>query len=128
MSDSFSATLAPFPKLAAWGDVVGLTKPGCTAGQQDVHWVGYDFEPPFTGSLNFTSSGFQGDWDLYVFDGDLPIGRGENAQVNVTSPTTPAPPEEEINIELKKRQAVTLVMCNWLGQPDNTAEFEFTSK
>ena len=34
--DSFGASLAPFPKLAAVGDAVGLTKPGCTAGQEGV--------------------------------------------------------------------------------------------
>jgi hypothetical protein len=35
-----------------------------------------------------------------------------------------APPEEEITMTLKKGQTVLLVACNWLGQPDVTANFE----
>ncbi len=30
--DSFSAQLLPWPKLAAWGEPIGLSKPGCTSG------------------------------------------------------------------------------------------------
>ncbi|HVF53912.1 MAG TPA: hypothetical protein VNC78_09970 [Actinomycetota bacterium] len=126
--DSFSATLAPFPKIAAWGDAVGITKPGCSAGEQDVHWVGHPFTPPFNGRLKYYSSGFTGDWDIYVFDGDLAIAKGENAQINTAVPPGPnAPPEEEITLDLKKGQEVVLVMCNWLGAPENTAEYDFVA-
>jgi len=116
---SFGATLAPFPKLAAVGDAVGLTKPGCTSGAEGVNWVAQEFTSPGKGTLRFYAEGFTGDHDIYAFQGDLVIGRGDQAQV-----PDGAPPEEEINIALKKGQKVTLVACNWLGQPDVQAHFE----
>jgi hypothetical protein len=121
--ESFGATLAPFPKLAAWGDVVGLTKPGCTAGQQDVHWVAQEFTAPGKGDLRLYMEGFTGDWDLYVFDGDTALYRSEGSQYDGTDG-----PEEEIIAPLKKGQTVTLVACNWLGDPDVIAHYEGTFK
>lgn len=116
---SFGATLAPFPKLAAVGDPVGLTKPGCTAGQEGIHWVAQEFKSPGKGTLRFYAEGFSGDHDIYVFQGDSVIGRGDQPQV-----PDGAPPEEEISLRLKKGQKVTLVACNWLGQPDVEAHYE----
>ncbi len=116
---SFGATLAPFPKLAAVGDPVGITKPGCTAGQEGVNWVGHAFTSPGKGTLRFYAEGFTGDHDLYVFQGDTVIAAGDQAQV-----PDGASPEEEINVPLKKGQKVTLVACNWFGQPEVEAHFE----
>lgn len=120
VSGSFGATLAPFPKLAAVGDPVGLTKPGCSAGQEGINWVGQEFTSPGKGTLRFYAEGFTGDWDLYIFQGDLVVGRGEQAQVGQEL----APPEEEILLPMKKGQTVTLVACNWLGDPNVVANFE----
>jgi hypothetical protein len=125
--DSFGASLAPFPKLAAAGDPAGLTKPGCTAGQQDVHWVAHEFTAPGKGKLRVYMEGFTGDHDLYVFDGDMPLYRSEGGQVPVGT-TDVAPAEEEIIAPLKKGQTITLVACNWLGQPDVVAHYEGTFK
>jgi hypothetical protein len=121
VADSFGATLAPFPKLAAWGDAVGMTKPGCSAGQEGVNWVGHEFTAPGKGVLNFHAEGFTGDWDLYIFDSkhDLPIATGANDQT-----TAGAPAEEQILFPMKPKQTVTLVACNWLGDPNVTASFE----
>ena len=121
--ESFGATLAPFPKLAAWGDPAGLTKPGCTAGQQDVHWVAHEFTAPGTGKLRVYMEGFTGDHDLYVFDGDMPLYKSEGSQYDMTDG-----PEEEIIAPLKKGQTVTLVACNWLGHPEVEAHYEGTFK
>ena len=63
ITDSFGASLLPFPKLAAWGNPAGLTKPGCTAGQQDVNWVAHEFTAPAKGVLTMKTEGFQGDHD-----------------------------------------------------------------
>jgi hypothetical protein len=104
--ESFGATLAPFPKLAAWGDALGLTKPGCTAGEEGVHWVAHEF----------TSPG-------YIFDGDTALYKSEGSQYDGS-----APAEEEIVAPLKKGQVVTLVACNWLGHPDVVAHYEGTFK
>lgn len=116
---TFGATLAPFPKLAAAGDPIGVTKPGCTAGQEGVNWVGQEFTSPGKGTLRFYTEGFTGDHDLYVFQGDQAIAASEQPQV-----PDGAPPEEEINLPLKKGQKVTLVACNWLGQPQVEAHYE----
>jgi hypothetical protein len=118
---TFGGTLAPFPKLAAWGDPAGLTKPGCSAGQEDVHWVGHEFTSPGKGNLRVYMEGFTGDHDLYVFDSKtgVPIARAEQAQV-----PDGAPPEEEAVVPLKPKQTVLLVACNWLGQPEVEAHYE----
>lgn len=119
VTGTIEATLAPFPKLAAWGDPVGLTKPGCTSGVQDVHWAAQEFTSPGKGKLRFWTEGFIGDWDIYVFDGDTVLYRSENSQV-----PDQAPPEEEIVLALKPKQTVTLVVCNWLGDPNVVANYE----
>lgn len=122
--DTFGADLLPFPKLAAWGDAVGLTKPGCSAGQENVHWVGQPFTSPGKGTLRFYMEGFTGDHDIYVFaaDGETALLRGENNQ------TEGAPPEEELILPMTKGQKVVLVACNWLGQPQVEAHYEGTFK
>ncbi len=119
--DTFGASLMPFPKLAAWGDYAGIKKPGCSAGQENVHWVGVEFTAPAKGTMRLWSEGFTGDHDIYIFDGDLAIGKGENSQV-----PDGAAPEEEITLPLKKKQTVLLVACNWLGQAEVLAHYEFT--
>ena len=116
---SFGASLAPFPKLAAVGDNIGMTKPGCTAGQEGVNWVGEEFTAPGKGTLRFYAEGFQGDHDIYVFQGDAVLASGEQSQV-----PDMAAPEEEVLVPLKKGMKVTLVACNWLGQPDVQAHYE----
>ena len=123
ISDSFSATLLPFPKLAAWGDPAGLTQPGCTAGQQDINWVAHEFTAPATGTLSMSSEGFQGDHDIYVFADDLVLARSEQSQV-----PDMAAPEEALTVGLKKKQTVQLVACNWMGQPDVLVNYEFVFK
>ncbi|MDQ3939883.1 MAG: hypothetical protein M3238_00845 [Actinomycetota bacterium] len=125
---TFGATLAPFPKLAAWGDPVGLTKPGCSSGQEGVHWVGQEFTAPGKGTLRVWAEGFTGDHDIYIFKGDVPVARGEEAQVNATDPVNAAPPEEEITFPLKKGDKVLLVACNWLGEPEVEAHYMRTFK
>jgi hypothetical protein len=121
--ESFGATLAPFPKLAAWGDALGLTKPGCTAGEEGVHWVAHEFTSPGKGKLRLYMEGFTGDHDLYIFDGDTALYKSEGSQYDGS-----APAEEEIVAPLKKGQVVTLVACNWLGHPDVVAHYEGTFK
>lgn len=122
--ETFGATLAPFPKNATAGDPAGLTKPGCSAGQEDVHWTQVEFKAPGKGTLRFWMEGFTGDHDIYVFDGDLLILRGDQEQVGPTL----APPEEEVSMPLKKGQVVQLVACNWAGQPEVEAHYEGTFK
>lgn len=117
ITGSFGATLAPFPNYSS---STGTATPGCSAGQEGVNWVGQEFTSPGKGTLRFYAEGFTGDWDLYIFQDDVVVGRGENAQVGQEL----APPEEEILLPMKKGQTVTLVACNWLGDPNVTASYE----
>ena len=118
---SFSAQLVPFPKLAAVGDPVGLTQPGCLAGQEDVHWAAEAFSAPKKGTLSATTTGFTGDFDLYILDeAGVPLIRSENNQI-----LDQAAPEESVSMPLAKGQAVQIAVCNWLGAPDVTVDYEF---
>jgi hypothetical protein len=117
VTGSIEATLLPFPNYSSHTQTA---KPGCTAGEQDVHWAAQEFTAPGKGTLRFYAEGFSGDWDLYVFDGDLKVAESVGAQVDPAM----APAEEEISISLKKKQTVTLVVCNWLGDPNVVAAYE----
>jgi hypothetical protein len=113
-----SGTLLPFPNLSSH---TGTTIPGCAAGQEGVHWTGQELKAPGKGTLKFSTSGFTGDHDLYVFNKDMvAIARSDNEQVGPTM----APPEEEISLPMKKGDTVLLVACNWMGQPNVEATYE----
>lgn len=115
--ETFGATLAPFPNLSS---VTGTPRPGCAAGQQDVHWVAQEFKSPGKGTLRLYMEGFLGDHDLYVFAGDMKLAE------SIQDQTAGAPAEEEISIPLKKGQKVTLIACNWAGGPEVEAHYEGT--
>ena len=113
---TFGGTLLPFPNYSS---ATATATPGCSAGQQDVHWVGQEFTSPGKGNLRFYTEGFTGDWDLYVFDGDIAIARSDADQTSGG-----APAEEEVVLPMKPKQKVLLVVCNWLGSPEVEAHFE----
>ena len=121
--ETFGATLLPFPKDENWA-AAGFTKPGCTAGEEGVHWVAQEFTAPGKGNLRVWMEGFTGDHDIYLYISDTVFLRGDQAQVGAAM----APPEEEVNFVLKKGQTVTMVACNWAGQPDVLAHYEGTFK
>jgi hypothetical protein len=122
--DSFDAQLLPFPKLAAWGDAVGMTQPGCLAGQKDVNYMTVDFTAPFAGTLSATMAGFTGDWDLYITDAEgIPLIRSENDQIQGG-----AAAEEAVEWILKPKQTVGISPCNWLGAPNATVDYMFMGK
>ena len=123
--ETFAADLAPFPKLAAWGDEVGMTRPGCMAGVEGLNWTSVPFKAPGNGTLKFFSEGFAGDHDIYLFaaDGETVLASGDQAQV-----PDGAPPEESIAFALKKGQKVILGACNWLGEPSVEAHYMGTFK
>jgi hypothetical protein len=119
---SFSAQLLPFPKLAAWGDPAGLTQPGCLSGQQDVHWHAEEFVAPSKGTLAAETSGFTGDFDLYLLDdAGTALIRSEAEQIQ-----SQAPAQEAVTMALAAKQKVQIAVCNWLGAPDVTVTWKFT--
>jgi hypothetical protein len=117
--ETFGATLLPFPKDSQW-EPAGFVKPGCTSGQEDVHWVAVEFTAPGNGTLRFWMEGFTGDHDIYVFQEELVYARSDQVQVGADM----APPEEEITLPMKKGQKYTLAACNWAGEPDVLAHYE----
>lgn len=123
VNESFGADLLPFPKDENWAPA-GFVRPGCTSGEEGVHWVAQEFTAPGKGTLRFYMEGFDGDHDIYILDGDMPLYRGDQAQVGAGL----APPEEEISAPLKKGDTVMLVACNWLGEPAVEAHYEGTFK
>lgn len=116
--ETFGANLAPLPNLSG---ATGTERPGCSAGIENVHWVGVEFTSPGKGTLRFYMEGFTGDHDIYIFQDDIVFGRGDQAQV-----PDGAPPEEEIELPLTKGQTVQLVACNWFGEPEVLAHYEGT--
>jgi hypothetical protein len=118
ISETISATAIPFPNLSSH---TGTPTPGCTAGQEGVHKVTRPLETPGAGMLTFQMSGFTGDWDIYLFDDTgVAIARSDNAQV-----PDGAAPEEKIVAPLAARKSYELVVCNWAGAPQATADFTY---
>ena len=124
--ETFGATLAPWPKDERWQQSGQFMQPGCYSGQEGLNWVAQEFTAPGKGNLRFWMEGFTGDHDIYLYISDDVFLRGDQAQVG--DPTAPAPAEEEINFVMKKGQTVTLIACNWAGQPDVQAHYEGTFK
>lgn len=119
ISNTIAATAFPFPNLSSH---TGTAEPGCTAGQEGVHKVSTPLETPGNGTLTFEMSGFTGDWDLYLIDdAGVAIARSDNEQVGEAM----APPEEKIVAPLAKGKTYQLVVCNWAGAPQATADYSF---
>ncbi len=117
ISETVSVTAVPFPNYSS---STGTPTPGCSAGQEGVHKLTTAFEAPGAGTFTATMSGFTGDWDIYLFDGDVVIGRSEAAQV-----PDQAPAEEKIEIKLAAGKTYDFVVCNWAGAPQATAEYTY---
>lgn len=118
ISATINATALPFPNYSS---STGTPTPGCSAGQEGVHKVTTALETPGAGNLTFQMSGFTGDWDLYLFDDEgIPIARSDQAQV-----PDGAAPEEKIVAPLAKGKTYELVVCNWAGAPQATADYTF---
>lgn len=119
ISETIDVTAVPFPNYSSY---TATAQPGCTAGQEGVHKLTKAFEAPGAGTLTLSMSGFTGDWDLYVFDdAGVAIARSDNEQVGQTM----APPEEKIQMPLEKGRTYDLVICNWAGAPEASAELSY---
>ncbi|MDQ4126292.1 MAG: hypothetical protein M3134_11955 [Actinomycetota bacterium] len=118
ISETIDVTAVPFPNYSSY---TATATPGCTAGQEGVHKHTHPLEAPGNGTLTLAMSGFTGDWDLYVFEGNVAIARSDNEQVGPTM----APAEEKVVMPLSKGKTYDLVVCNWAGAPQATASLEF---
>jgi hypothetical protein len=122
--ETFGGTLAPFPKDERWQQEGQFAAPGCYSGMEGVNWVAQEFTAPGKGELHMYMEGFTGDHDMYLYIDENVFLRGDQAQVG----TEMAPPNEDIKYVMKKGETVTMVACNWAGQPEVLVHYEGTFK
>ncbi|MDT7572200.1 MAG: hypothetical protein QOE05_2374 [Actinomycetota bacterium] len=78
------------------------------------------FKAPFKGKLMVDQTGFQGDWDLGLFqDGAL---SSQSAQDVTADPQTP---EHIEGFKLKKGEEVVIRSCNFAGGPTASLKYVF---
>ena len=79
------------------------------------------FKAPFTGRLEVWMDGFQGDWDLGLFqDGALAADSAQDVSQPIDTP------EHIDGFKLKKGEEVVIRSCNFSGGP--TAHMKYTFK
>ncbi|MCW2570885.1 MAG: hypothetical protein JWO88_943 [Frankiales bacterium] len=79
------------------------------------------FKAPFTGRLTVLMNGFQGDWDLGLFeDGALAADSAQAATDPIDTP------EHVDGFKMKKGESVVIRSCNFSGGP--TAHMKYTFK
>jgi hypothetical protein len=82
-----------------------------------------DFKAPFAGRLTVKQDGFQGDWDLVLFqDG----GNAAQSAQDATD-TNISRPETIEGYKLKKGEQITIRSCNFLGGPTAHVSYTFAS-
>ena len=80
------------------------------------------FKAPFAGRLTIDQSGFQGDWDLAIYeDGGL---AAQSAQ-DPTAQPDPQTPEHIDGYKLKKGEEIAIRSCNFIGGPTANVKYVF---
>jgi hypothetical protein len=121
IEESVSLTAAPFPNYSSH---TSTPTPGCTAGEEGIHKVTTPLHVPGKGKLTADLSGFEGDWDLYIFDAkNQVIGSSAAEQV-----PPGAPPEETVQVAFKKMADIAIVGCNWAGAPQAELHYKLVYK
>ena len=122
LKGSYHLTTQPNPTLEVTDELPGADR--CNA----VVPAGVDNHPflvPGKGSLKVTLQGSDPtkgaapagpDWDLYIIDADGSLLDGSNG----------AGAHEETVDRFKKKQKITIQVCNLLGVPDATVNYVFT--
>jgi hypothetical protein len=109
--------LAPMPM---W---VAVDPAGCRVGEEGIHKTTVEFTTPQKGVLSVEIAEFEGDWDLYVMDGDSTLAASEAFQIDGSAPQT-----EQIQIPLRKKQSIQIVACNWSGGLTATGHYMYKYK
>lgn len=102
---------APFPGADDHSD------PSTECGVEGVSYGRKTFTTPGKGTLSTRLSGFEGEWDLYVTDGD---GAVLGSSVSFMSGS-----EEKVTLKLPSRMQVHIYSCNFLGGPTANAELKY---
>lgn len=108
--------LAPLPYASDLGPE------GCRMGEEGVHKTTFSFTTPAKGVLDVTLEAFEGDWDLYVMDGDNVLAASDQSQLQGAGAS------EKILIPLGKKKTIQIVGCNWAGGPTATGMYMYKYK
>lgn len=114
VTDEWQVIAAPFPGAEDHSD------PATECGLEDVSYTIHSFSTPGKGTLTTRLSGFEGEWDLYVTDGD---GTLLGSSVNFM-----AGPQEEVTLKLPAKAEINIYACNFLGGPTADADLKYTYK
>lgn len=120
---SYALTLLPDPTYEVLA-TAGMT--GC-AGLNPASKDSHPFAVPAAGTLDVSLSSpdptggglpLSADWDLYLLDADG----------SILSESTGGTANEQVVVGFKKKQAVTIAVCNNTGEPSGTVSYTFTYK
>lgn len=110
IEESYTATALPYPNGSY------DTGEGCFQGVDTVHKHYHPFEAPSKGLFSVGIPVLTGDWDLFVLDGEG----------NVLAESSGSQGEPEFTtLKMKKGQAISIMTCNWAGEPQVTVEYSF---
>ena len=115
VTKSYTATaFPPDPSHAAVTDgICNTTNPASQHNEP--------FTVPFAGTLVVDMSGFQGDWDLALYNGSTLVA--QSAQALEQDPQTP----EKMTVKLKKvGQKLSIRACNFAGGPTANVKYVHT--
>jgi hypothetical protein len=110
IEESYQATALPYPNGSY------DTGEGCFYGVDGVHKHFHEFEAPRKGKFEVGIPALTGDWDLFVTDAEGNVLAESSGDRGVP---------EHTQLKLKKAQQISIVACNWAGEPQVTVEYSF---
>ena len=110
IEESYQATALPYPN-GSYDD-----GEGCFYAVDGVHKHLHEFEAPRKGKLEVGIPVITGDWDLFVTDTEGNV-LTESSDGNGVA--------EHTELKMKKAQQISIVTCNWAGEPQVTVEYSF---
>lgn len=91
---------------------------GCYIGQEGLQKHTHVFAIPAAGKLAVEMTGFQGDWDLTLFNA--------KGAIVAESAALPGTTVEKATAKVKKGDKISIVACNYLGTPSATVKYVYT--
>ncbi|MGH2755147.1 MAG: hypothetical protein ACRDLB_12030 [Actinomycetota bacterium] len=110
IEESYQATALPYPNGSYDNGE------GCFYGVDGVHKHFHEFEAPRKGKFEVGIPQLTGDWDLFVTDPEGNVLAESSGDRGVP---------EHTELKLKKAQQISIVTCNWAGEPQVTVEYSF---
>ncbi len=110
VEESYQATALPFPNGSY------DSGEGCFYGVDGVHKHFHEFVAPAKGKLDVGIPLLTGDWDLFVVDPEGTVLTESSGDSGVA---------ERTELKMKKGQEISIVACNWAGEPQVTVEYTF---